>query len=148
MAKEMKRLSADIEQMAFEMVLEGKKLQEISKAMGLKGKTSLQYYLIKFPEFMELFERARQAECWAIEEEYRNIVNDYNPEYGKIQSDVLRRILMWRNPKVYGERQQIDMSMNIDISGSLDRANKRLIDVTTTAVVQVASRKDETDDGD
>lgn len=143
MAKELKRCSDEIEQTAFEMVLEGQKLQDIAKSMGLKNSASLQRYLIKYPEFMEMFERARQAECYAIEEEYRNIVNDYNPDYGKVQQDVLRRILAWRNPKVYGEKQQIDMSMNIDISGSLDRANKRLIDVTTTAVVQIAAKKDD-----
>lgn len=118
------------EDKAIDAILEGKKLHDVAVAMGLNSRVALQKYLIMFPEFMQRFDRAKFADCARLEEEFEHICDKFRPDYGRNQIEIIRRLLMWRNPQKYGEKQQIDMKMEVDISGALDRAQKRLVDVT------------------
>lgn len=142
----LKRLSKDIEESAFDMVLEGKKLEDIAKELGFSSRHALQRYLIKYPEFMQMFQQARLAECDHLEEQVRHVLDEYSVDAAKIQLEVLTRILKWRDPKRYGERQQIDLNMSIDISGSLERAEKRMIDVSPSNVLAMINPRKPSDE--
>lgn len=136
-----KRLSNELEELAFDMVLDGFKLDDIAKKLGLTGRKGLQRYQIYFPEFQELFQRARLAECDYLEERVRYVLDDYSVDAAKIQLEVLTRLLKWRDPKRYGDRQQIDMNVSIDVLGSLERANQRVVEAMKTNVIEMVPTK-------
>lgn len=134
MAKRIERLPEDKEELAFDLVLEGNTLETIAKRIGLTSAQSLQRYMMKFPEFMELFDRARVAECIQIEEDYRHILDNHSAEGARVQEVILSKLLKWRDQRKYGDKTQIDMSMTIDISGALDRAEKRVLEIASNVI--------------
>ena len=134
-----KRASPEIEDHAFELALDGKKLEEISNALGLKGVRSLQRYFIKYPEFLEMYERAKIAECIVIEEKFERILKDYSVEASKIQIEIYSRLLKWRNPKKYGDKQQIEIT-KVDIGAALDAAERRVLEATVSNVIEIGAR--------
>lgn len=142
MAKPLKELTEEQKELAFDLVLDGKNLEEIAKPLGFKNARELQRYKMKNPEFLEIFERARLLECEQIVEEVRNITKNFNAEYGKLQLEILTRILKWRDPKKYSEKTQIDMAIHIDISGCQERAERRVKELTTSNVVSIVGKQE------
>lgn len=141
MAKQLKQLSKEEEELAFDLVLDGKKLEDIAKTLGFKNSRELQRYKISNPQFKELFDRARLLECEQLEESVRHILDDHNPEYGKLQLEILTRILKWRDPKKYGDKTQIDMTVTVDISGSIERAERRVQELAQSNVILIGKKE-------
>ncbi len=121
------RLSPELEEKAYEMILDGETLDNIAVALGLKTRRTFQRYQLQHPEFLELCDRARIAECQYIEEEIRHVASKYSKDYARVELEALTRILKFRDPKKYGDRVNLDSNITIDIAGSLDRAERRVV---------------------
>lgn len=125
------------------MFLGGKNLGEIATFMGFGSIQSLQRYTIAHPEFAEQIERARLMECVRLEEEFRNVTKEFDDAgMARVQVEVISKLLKWRDQKKYGDKTQIDMNINIDISGSLEKAEKRVIDVTYSNVLALKPKNE------
>lgn len=141
MASKLVRLPPEIEEQATSLILRGAKLEEIAIAIGLNSKQAFVRYCYKFPEFKEIYERAKEATAIDIEEQYLHCLDDLSVDAAKVQMEILRQYLKWLNPKKYGDKQQIDLSVTIDISGSLERAERRIADVSMTNVIAISPAK-------
>lgn len=147
MLDEIYRRGPEVEELAFDMILDGKSLDDIAQAMGLGTRRRFQKYMIKFEDFSQMMERARLAECQYLEEQMLSVCTDYSDKYAKIQLEALAKILKFRDPKRYGDKMNVDVAMSVDISGALSRAEKRLIDVTNVIALPVAVRDNSPDAG-
>lgn len=135
MSEELTRRKPEYEEAAFDMILEGKSLDEIAQAMGLGSRRRFQKYCMKYAEFQEACDRARLAQCLYLEEQMLKVCDDYNDKYAKTQLEALAKILKYRDPKKYGEKVNLEVAVTVDISGSLNRAEQRMIDVTASNVI-------------
>jgi len=141
-----KRLPPEVEEKACEMILDGKKLDEVSEMMGLQSRRALQKYLITYPEFKERLDGALVAYCIYLEEELLAVCDNYNDKYAKVKLEAIAKILKYRDPKRYGDKTQIDVSMNVDIAGSLERAERRVIEANALNVIPLVAAKNESTD--
>ena len=135
MANRIARLSPDAEEKALDLMLEGKKLDVIAKGIGLKSKDALVRYLANYPEFASQFEATKQARAIDLEEQYLHCLNDLSVDAAKVQTGILAQYLKWLNPKKYADKQQIDLSVTVDISGSIERAAKRIESLESSNVI-------------
>lgn len=145
MANKMPRLTPEQEDQAIDCVLEGHTLEGISCTLGLNGKRKLVRYLATYPDFMEKFQAALDAQCIDLEEQLLNVADEYGKDVARVKMESIARVLRFRNPKRYGDKTQIELNLTVDISKALERAEGRVIEATVISnVVELNGGKDKT----
>lgn len=135
--KQISRLPVDIEEKALDLVLEGKRMAEIAKAIGLDSRAQLQRYMAKFPEFHAEVQKARILEAESIEEEFRHLMDKYSTDAAKVQMEIYTRYLKWVNRERYGDKYVAEINVNVDMSKVLEAAEARVI--TSRNVIEIGS---------
>ena len=135
------KLTEEQEELAIDMILMLKQQQEIARKLGFKNRNAYSKYLIKHPEFFEQVERAVVMSCLYLEDDLLAVADDYNKDNARVKMESIARVLKFRNPKKYGDKLDMSVAHTIDISGSLERAEKRIIDVTASNVIAIAHGK-------
>lgn len=134
------KLTEEQEDEIFELITRTDKLAYIGKQYGFT-RSGFAKYMAKHPDFFAKVERARAATCMYLEDDLLSCADDNDPKVARVKMESIAKILKYRDPKRYGDK--IDMSVNhtIDISGSLERAERRIIDVTASNVIAIAHGK-------
>lgn len=129
-----KRLSEELEEIAFDMTLDLERQRDIATRIGLGSQSAYVRYMAKFPDFQAKIHAARSAACSILEEQLLYCADDYDKDSARVKMESISRTLKFIDPKRYGDKLNLDVSLQIDIAGSLERAEQRLIDVTSTNV--------------
>lgn len=137
--KQLERLRPEIEERACENILAGYKLDAVARDMGL-NRRKLQIYLIQHPEFAVMVDNALLAQCMYLEEDLLNCADDYGKDVARTKLEAIAKILKYRNPKRYGDKTQIDMTVSVDISGAIDAAERRVEQIVATNVIAIGIR--------
>lgn len=136
------KLTPEQEDLAFDLILNTEKQANIARQLGFKNRTAYQKYIVNNPDFFELCERARAAACWFLEDQLLFVADDYDGKVARTKMDCIAKILAYRDPKRYGNKMDLNVTQTIDISGALDRAERRVIDVTAPGnVVSITGKK-------
>lgn len=141
MGRKLERLSTDAEDEAIDGVISGYTLEGIAAGAGFSNKGQLLRYLAKYPEFMARFENALAAQCIDLEEQLLNCADKYDKDVCRTKMESISRILKFRNRKRYGDKTEVEMNLTVDISGALERAERRVGEIVESNVVQIATRK-------
>jgi hypothetical protein len=141
------RLSQEQEQVIFDKVLEGSKLIDISKLIGF-SRYEFVTYRKNFPEFNDKLEAARNDYCDYLEDMLLDLPTRYDSDTAKQLSTNIMKILEYRNPKRYSPKFQHDIQVTVDISGSLDRAERRVLESNISNVIAIDSARSIKNDDD
>lgn len=137
------RLATDQEELAINMISEGAKVIEVAKALGFKDTNGFLRYRRAYPDFEEEFQIALQANSENLEDKLLNI-DEWFPHDAKMADVVSKntmRVLGYRSPKRYGDKIDLNVTQTIDIAGSLERAERRVIEAATTNVLPMVVGK-------
>jgi hypothetical protein len=97
-----------------EMITEGATIREIQETSGMPAWDTMRRWLNQFPEFQAQYARAREESGFALE---MQIIDESNKAKDKdsaaaarVRIDALKWIAGKRAPKVYGDKQTIDLT--------------------------------------
>lgn len=84
------------------------------------------------PNFNQRYTQARLDSSEVMEDEIKTAHDDYaDPQRGRLKADNYKWVLSKRLPKVYGDRIDVNLTQQVDISGALEEAKMRtVIDVS------------------
>lgn len=140
------RLSKDIESKVCEWALNGEKFVDIARKIGMSVH-QFHSYKSKFEEFNIALDKARNGYCDQLEDLLLTIPLEFDPKVAEIYSKNIQQILKYRNPKRYGDKVNLDMTVSVDIAGALDRAERRVLESSISNVITLNPTKP-TPDGD
>ena len=127
--------------LAINLVLEGQKFTDIAKKLGFKNRQEFHNYCRSHPEFKERLDQARNDYCDHLEDLLLDVPIRYHGETAKVLSQNIMKILEYRNPKRYSPKFQHEITTTIDIASSLDKAERRVLDITQSNVIAIDSLK-------
>jgi len=89
-------------------------------------------YRSRDPIFNKNYTQARLDSSEVMEDEIKTAHDDYaDPQRGRLKADNYKWVLSKRLPKVYGDRIDVNLTQQVDISGALEEAKMRtVIDVS------------------
>lgn len=129
------KLSDAQEDMAVDMILNLDTMSSIQKKLGFKTRQLFSKYLADNPIFLQKIEAAKALTCAFLEDELLTCAQDYPKDISRVKMESIARVLKYRDPKKYGDKLDMSVTHTIDIAGSLDKADKRMLDVTPINVV-------------
>lgn len=135
------KLSDDQENKAIDMVLNLDPMDNVRKELGFKSRQKFAKYLADNPLFLSKIEAAKQLSCYYLEDDLLSCADKFNKEYARVKMEAIAKMLKFRDPKKYGDKLDMSVTHTIDIAGSLDRASKRMIDVTPINVLPILGNK-------
>lgn len=126
-AGRMARYQPDLGLAICEAVAHGQTLKAISKDVGV-GRTTINRWIMVYPEFGDAYRRARELSAFALEDEAldlaRFIVVTPKDSAGVRAVDVAINQFRWsasrRNPSIFSERAGISVTVPIQINTNLD----------------------------
>lgn len=131
-----KRRPIEDEDKAIELAVEGKTLVDIAKILGFTSKYAFTNYRHKFEDFNQRLDHARSDYCDDLEDQLLTIPMELDCKTAQILSNNIIKILEYRNPKRYSPKYQHEIQVTVDISGSLDRAERR-VQATVSNVIEI-----------
>lgn len=94
------------------------------------GETTFIRFRTRDPAFAARWELARQASSEILADRLLTLGEDVDSVHSamaaKLRSDNIRSVVAWRNPRVYGQKLNVDVTHSIDLSGALIQANNRV----------------------
>ncbi len=128
---EIKRLSDETEQSAIDMAANGVQFKDIAIKLKFNDASAFLRYRTKFTDFNVRLMNALDAYCIDLEFKLLEIDKHYdNTRMAEVISKNIQQVLKYRNPKRYGDKIDMNVNQTIDITGAIDSATKRIIDVT------------------
>lgn len=136
-----RKLTQEEQDIAFEYALQGVSLAKTAKTLGFSNDMAFHRYCLNDPVFAKELDAMRARSCPHLEDKMLEIPETCgDAKIGRVQMEVLGRILAYRNPLRYGNKVDITMTQTVDIGSSLARMQSRLaatyasqIDVTPIA---------------
>ncbi len=139
------RLTPEKEADGLARAAEGMSVIDIAVYLGFK--TTLQFYTYRkvYPDFGSDFEDARTSFCDTLEDQLLSMPLEMkNARVADVLSRNIQQVLKYRNPKRYGDKVDLNVTQTIDIAGSLDRAERRVLEAGAVSnVVQIGVKKSE-----
>lgn len=116
---------------AVELAREGKTHTQVADELCVDLKWLLKYRS-NDPIFNQRYTQARLDSSEVMEDEIKTAHDDYaDPQRGRLKADNYKWVLSKRLPKVYGDRIDVNLTQQVDISGALEEAKMRtVIDVS------------------
>lgn len=99
------------------------------KRFGLPSEATVCEWQIKYPEFAELYARAREQRAETFAAQIVEIADtEEDPNRARVRIDARKWIASKLFPRMYGERQTVEINTNISIKAALDEAQSRVIE--------------------
>ena len=149
--------------MICEKIADGMSLRDICLEDGAPHRSTVFRWLSQHPDFNDQYGRAREAQAELLADELMAISDDgqndtYLDEDGKQRTDhdVIARsklrvdtrkwIASKLKPKVYGDRQQLDISGTLNITGASEEdLMAELVELVSTGVIKLPAPSAEPD---
>lgn len=109
-------------------VASGGNIGEAAERAGV-DRSALYAYQAEFPEARIQWERAREESADSFADRVADILNNpiSDPQVARVRMDGYRWLAAKRNPRVYSDKQQIDMNVRtVDLTRVIADARKRL----------------------
>ncbi len=141
------RMSEADEEVALTLISSGCRLCVVAEQLNFRSRRTLFSYRINFPEFDSNVQKAKAQYCEELEEDLLTMADEYprNPRLAEVKGKHIMNVLKYRNPKVYGDRVDLNVSQTIDIGGSLERAERRVVELGVTNVIPILNPKKDND---
>lgn len=120
-------------------VLAGQLFKDIARNHGMTPRQWMNYKK-KFPDFEVLVNEALNEYCLTLEQELLHLHEKYDFKTADIYSKNIERVLKYRNPKRYGDKMQMDLQVTVDIAGSLEKAERRVLEATNVIAIESAKK--------
>lgn len=121
-------LTEEQKEFALEMAANNKSLKTIAKELGFTTPMQFVRYRKRDPLFQSEFNSARQFAAECLADSALTVVDDYdNPLKAKTQFEVIKWVCATRYPEVFGERLDLNVRHEVDISAALGAAMKRVL---------------------
>lgn len=137
----MEKLTTKQEEKALELIAQGESFEEVAIMLGLLSAGQLATYRKHYPEFNNSVYESRQIYCEHLEKRLLEIPHMYDVNVAKLLSANIIKFLEYNNRDRYAPRQQHDINVTLDISGALERAKRRVIDVSPTNVLPMKMKE-------
>jgi hypothetical protein len=128
--KPIPRLSDEMYDKAFDLILDGGKLDEIGYAIGLKDGKTLQKYMAEHEDFQDLWNRAKKAAIPRLEEQLLYCPDRYKDDNNKnlagIKMNVLIKLLEAYAPERW-KPKEINVKVDLGLRDVIADADKRLV---------------------
>lgn len=135
------RLTPEQEDEILDCVISGHTLEGLACSNGFTGKPQLMRYLAKYPDFQARFQNALSAQCIDLEEQLLHVADTYEKDLARTKLESISRILKFRDRKRYGDKTEVELNVTLDISGALDRAERRVEQIAETNVLLINPKK-------
>lgn len=130
-------LSDEKKKLAIELAQQGKSIRKIREDIEIEINAfyaALREDLV----FAEGFSCARHEGLEELADELIEIPDEYaDPQRGRLKSDNIKFLLSKRKPQVYGDRLDLNVSNNVDISGALAEAKARALPMRDLKILDV-----------
>lgn len=105
------------EERVFDLISNGESLNKIAQSLGM-AESTLRYWANQTPERVARYARAREMRAHRFAERIHElaeatVAGDVRPEAARVAIDALKWQVSKMLPKVYGERQQIDVDATV-----------------------------------
>ncbi len=114
---------------ALDSIIKGNSIRKVAMFLGFKSLNKFSKFLLDNPAVLAEIENARVQACMHLEDELLSVADDYGKDVARTKMDCIAKLLKFRDPKRYGDKLDMSVTHTIDISGSLLRAEQRVIDV-------------------
>lgn len=129
---------------AIEMASDGETMETISRMLGFKSVLYFNKYREAYLDFSEQLDAARNARGDYMEDQIINVQNlTSDPKMADVLSKNLMKVAAVRKPQRYGDKLDLNINQTIDISGSLERAERRVIEAgkDPTNIITMTQKK-------
>jgi hypothetical protein len=123
--------SAGIGELICQKIEEGQTIRDITAIDGMPSWPTIRKWLRSSPEFATQYARAYEASAHSLADEALRVVRSANDaetsQVARVRLDAIKWLAGKRNPKVYGEKQQLELSGELNLAGrSEDDLRSRL----------------------
>ena len=127
---------------AIRMAVDGKSMKQVADAL-LISRIDFWQYRSSHPSFSNKYDAARKEGLEDLADGLISIADDLSMDVhrAKLKSDNIKWILSKRKPETYGDRIDLHVSTNIDITKALEAAKSRIVSPPELS----ASARDEDD---
>lgn len=108
-------------------VINGVTMRELAVNLGFNSHVHLLKAIKQDPFVEERYQSARIMSCYSLESDIPSLVQQYpDPQQARVQLECHKAALAFRNPTVYGQRVDVNLTQTLDLTRVIDAANNRI----------------------